>query len=380
MTAGPATLPDLEVIKESRMTLSDRLRDEIKRRGPITFHDWMQAALYDERDGYYRRADRIRQGRSGDYRTAPETSPLFGATFANYFAQCYFDLGSPDNWTIFEMGAGRGDFAHAVLNTLRTSFPDVFAATRYLIGEIGDEARNAAARKLRDYSDRVQFQPLDQLTSPFPGIIFSNELLDAFPVHRVIGCDGGLRELWVDVNEAEDFAWRPCDLDERVAEYCERIGLRLKEGQIYEVNLEAEDFVAQAARLIDRGFLISVDYGSDRADLLNAPHRTAGTLRSFRRHRMTDDVLSHPGERDLTTTVDWTQIQKAGKRNNLQTTRFERLDKFLMSEGLLELLSGLSGQRLDAAATVSLQLGARELIRPDGLAASFQVLIQQKES
>jgi SAM-dependent MidA family methyltransferase len=358
--------------------LADRLRDRIMRDGPITFHDWMEAALYDERDGYYRRADRIRQGRAGDYRTAPETSPLFGATFANYFAQCYTSLGSPGNWTIFEMGAGRGDFAHAVLTTLRTSFPDAFAATRYLIGELGDEARNAAAQKLSNYSDRVEFHPLEQLTPPFSGIIFSNELLDAFPVHRVIGSDGGLRELCVDVNETNEFAWRHCDLEARVAEYCERIDLRLNEGQIYEVNPGAEDFVAQAARLIDCGFLISVDYGSDRADLLNAPHRHAGTLRSFQRHRMTDDVLSHPGEQDLTTTVDWTQIQEAGARSNLETTRFERLDKFLLSEGLLESLSSLNGQGLDTAGAVSLQLSAREMIRPDGLAASFQVLIQQK--
>jgi SAM-dependent MidA family methyltransferase len=361
------------------MTLAHRLRDRIKRDGPITFHDWMQAALYDERDGYYRRGDRIRQGRAGDYRTAPETSPLFGATFANYLARCYTDLGSPRDWTIFEMGAGRGDFAQAVLNTLRTSFPGVFAATRYLIDEIGDEARNAAAQKLRDFADRVEFQLLEQLTSPFCGIIFSNELLDAFPVHRVVGSDRGLRELCVDVNETDEFAWCHCALDARVAEYCERIDLRLNEGQIYEVNLAAEDFVAQAARLIARGFLISVDYGSDRTDLLNAPRRNAGTLRSFQRHRMTDDVLAHPGERDLTTTVDWTQIQEAGARSNLATTRFERLDKFLLSEGLLESLSSMSGDNLDAAGAVSLQLGAREMIRPDGLAASFQVLIQQKK-
>jgi SAM-dependent MidA family methyltransferase len=360
------------------MTLAHRLRDRIKRDGPISFHDWMQAALYDERDGYYRRVDRIRQGRTGDYRTAPETSPLFGATFARYFAHCYSDLGSPSSWTIFEMGAGRGDFAHAVLNTLRTSFPEVLAATRYLIGEMGDDARNTAAQKLKGYPDRVEFQPLEEITSPFTGIIFSNELLDAFPVHRVIGSGGQLRELCVDVNETDEFAWKPCALDAGAAQYCERIDLRLNEGQIYEVNLAAEDFVAQAASLIDAGFLISVDYGSDRADLLNAPHRTAGTLRSFQRHRMTDDVLSHPGEQDLTTTVDWTQIKESGARSNLETTRFERLDKFLVSEGLLESLSSLSGQGLDAADTVSLQLGAREMIRPDGLAASFQVLIQQK--
>src|SRR5580765_7303628 len=134
------------------MTLADRLCDRIRRDGPITFHDWMQAALYDERDGYYRRADRLRQGKAGDYRTAPETSPLFGATFANYLAQCYSDLGSPGNWTIFAVGAGRGDFAQAVLKTLRESFPDVFGATQYLIDESGDETRNAAAQKLAEYS------------------------------------------------------------------------------------------------------------------------------------------------------------------------------------------------------------------------------------
>src|SRR3982751_2363670 len=117
--------------------LADRLRDRIQQAGPITFHDWMQAALYDEHDGYYRRLDRVRQGRPPNYTPPPETSPLFGATFANYFAKCYLDLGRPASWTIFEIGAGRGDFAHAVLATLRTSFPDVFQATRFLIAEIG---------------------------------------------------------------------------------------------------------------------------------------------------------------------------------------------------------------------------------------------------
>src|SRR5438876_12119872 len=78
------------IIRDDSRTgrLADRLRERINSAGPITFHDWMQAALYDERDGYYRRASRVRQGRAGDYRTAPETSPLFGATFANYFSYC----------------------------------------------------------------------------------------------------------------------------------------------------------------------------------------------------------------------------------------------------------------------------------------------------
>src|SRR6266576_1433316 len=149
------------------MTLAERLRDRIKREGPITFHDWMQAALYDDRDGYYRRADRLRQGRLGDYRTAPETSPLFGATFAGYFAKCYCELDAPKGWTILEVGAGRGDFAHTVLRTLRRNFADVFAATHYVIDELGDETSATAKDKLEEFSDRVEFRSISRLTSPF---------------------------------------------------------------------------------------------------------------------------------------------------------------------------------------------------------------------
>jgi len=359
-------------------TLVDRLRDRIRRDGPITFHDWMQAALYDEDAGYYRRGDRPRQGRAGDYRTAPETSPLFGATFANYFARCHSDLGSPSRWTIVEMGAGRGDFAHAVLETLRKRFPDVFAATRYLLDEIGEETRIAAAQKLSDYSDRVEFRPLLELTSPFTGIIFSNELLDAFPVHRVIGGQGGLRELFVDVNDAREFVWVQSDLSSRVAAHCEELDLQLTEGQIFEVNLLAPDFVARAAALIERGFLISVDYGADRVDLLNTPHRFTGTLRSFRRHRMIDDVLLHPGEQDLTTSVDWTQIKEAGSDHGLEVLRLERLDRFLLAEGAVDELNEAAQTISDPADLLNFNARAREMILPTGMASHFQVMVQRK--
>jgi SAM-dependent MidA family methyltransferase len=361
------------------MTLADRLRDRIKRDGPITFHDWMQAALYDESDGYYRRG-RIRQGRAGDYRTAPETSLLFGATFANYFARCHSQLGAPSDWTICEIGAGRGDFAHSVLATLRRNFAEVFAATHYLIDEIGDEARNAAARKLTGYSERVQFRSLAEVASPFTGIIFSNELLDAFPVHRVIGSQGALRELCVDIDDARQFVWTQCDLDPQLRTYCEAIALQLSDGQIFEVNLAADDFVARAASFLDRGFLITVDYGAERAELLDDAHRFKGTLRSFLRHRMIDDVLSHPGEQDLTATVDWTQLKTSGERHGLETKTLERLDRFLLNEGLPDQLSMLSAKLEDTVELFKLNAGAREMIMPGGLAAHFQVLNQQKIS
>src|SRR5882762_6795651 len=122
--------------------LAQRLRERIRREGPITFCDWMRMALYDEDEGYYCRTDRQKWGRAGDYRTSPERSSLFAATFARYFAQLHDQLGSPPEWTMLEMGAGDGRFASGVLQTLQSTFPSVFSATRYFLDEAGPNSRS----------------------------------------------------------------------------------------------------------------------------------------------------------------------------------------------------------------------------------------------
>ena len=358
--------------------LSDRLRARIKQQGPITFREWMAAALYDERDGYYCRADRIPQGRAGDYRTAPETSPLFAATFAFYFSKLFTDLKWPPSLTIFETGAGSGEFAHGVLTSLRRDSPEVFAVTRYVIDEVSPAARHRAAERLAEFTDRIIFQRLVEIENPAAaGIVFSNEVIDAFPVHRVIKRDGTLRELFVGLNE-DDFVWVVGDVEKRVSDYCERAGIKLSEGQIVEINLEAERFVARSAGLLDRGYVVTVDYGTERNDLLGDPNRHQGTLRGFRRHQLMDNVLARPGEQDLTTTVDWTQIKEAGDRAGLRTLRLERLDQFLLGQGLTFLLTEMMTSTHDSAEALHLTTSSRELILPTGMAASFQVLVQEK--
>src|SRR6266849_6302162 len=230
---------------ESLDPLAERLRARIKQQGPITFREWMAAALYDERDGYYCRADRIPQGRAGDYRTAPETGPLFAATFATYFSKLFTDLKWPPSLTIFETGAGSGEFAHGVLTSLRKDSPEVFAVTSYVIDEVSPAAGRRAAERLAEFSDRVTFRRLVEIEYPVAaGIVFSNEVIDAFPVDRVIKRDGTLRELFVGLNE-DDFVWVVGDLEKRVADYCERAGIKLSEGQIVEINLETERFVVR---------------------------------------------------------------------------------------------------------------------------------------
>jgi SAM-dependent MidA family methyltransferase len=380
-------------LSELRTSLGERLRERIKREGPMTFRDWMQAALYDEREGYYCRRDRIRQGRAGDYRTAPETSPLFAATFARYFATLFNELGSPSRFTIVEVGAGSGEFAGGVLTALQTNHPDIFAGLDYLIDEVSAGSRELIAARLFEFSDRVIVRsptvregklldlalPDGRASDTITGIIFSNELIDAFPVHRVTMRDGVLRELCVGFEEGR-FVWTECEPSAAVKDYCRQIKLELSQGQIVEINLDAGAFVGRAASSLQSGYLITVDYGDERDELLHAPHRQPGTLRAFHRHQLIDDLLSHPGEVDLTTTIDWTQMKEAGARNGLETLRLQQLDQFLLSEGLLEALTDTSRYITDTVELLRLQTSAREMILPTGLAASFQVLVQRKNS
>lgn len=350
----------------------------------------MRAALYDEREGYYS-ADRVRQGRAGDYRTAPEISPLFAATFASYFAKLFGELGSPNRFTIVEVGAGSGKFAHGVLTTLRAERPQVFNATRYVIDEISEASRARCAARLAEFAEHVNVRSLSLSegnfgnrpahdapnTDSLTGIIFSNELIDAFPVNRVVMHDGRLRQLYVGLNE-DAFVWIEGALEKSVANYCEPIRPELEEGQILEINLDAESFIASAAGLLKRGYVITVDYGAERDALLGSPDRHGGTLRAFHRHRFAEDVLTKAGEQDLTTTVDWTQIREAGERAGLQTVKFEQLDQFLIAEGLLDRLGEITRSVTDPAEQMRLATSARELILPTGMAASFQVLVQEK--
>src|SRR6267142_1458975 len=116
-------------------SLAVRLRERIRREGPLTFCEWMKAALYDSSEGYYCRSDRVRWGREGDYRTSPERSSLFAATFARYFDRLHEQLGRPSAWTILEAGAGQAHFAGGMLRTLQKFFPKVYAATSYVVDE-----------------------------------------------------------------------------------------------------------------------------------------------------------------------------------------------------------------------------------------------------
>jgi SAM-dependent MidA family methyltransferase len=319
----------------------------------MPFRDWMEAALYDPESGYYTRSDLKRWGRTGDYRTSAERSELFAATFARYFARLYDELGQPERWTIVEGGAGDGTFGQRVLRVLEEQYPRVFAATHYHACEITS----------------ADFSPLD------PGIYFSNELLDAFPVHRLTS-EG---ELYVTVDQSGNFVSSIGPLSSpRLAEFLAEHSISLAPGQTIEINLAIDAWLTAVAAKLKRGYVITVDYGAEAPELYDPSLRSAGTLRGFSKHGFVDDVLLAPGEYDITSSVNWTQVIKTGERLGLEVVEFAQQDKFLLKAGLLDELQLRLRQSETESEKLRLTNDAKEMILPGGMASSFQVLVQKR--
>lgn len=315
----------------------------------------MEAALYDPEFGYYNRHDVKRWGREGDYRTSAERSELFAATFARYFAKLYEELGRPAQWTILETGAGDGTFAQRVQRALQERYPPVFEATRYQISEIN------IVSELPDPSN--------------PCLYFSNELLDAFPVHRLVK-EG---EMYVTLDAAGKFVWQTGPLSTpRLSQYLEEYSIEIAEGQSLEVNLAIDDWLASVAAKLPGGYVITVDYGAEASELYDPTLRPDGSLRAFSNHEFVDDVLSAPGEYDITSSINWTQVKAVGERVGLEVVEFASQDKFLLSAGLLDELNYRLTLAKTEADKLQLTTDARDMILPGGMASSFQVLVQKR--
>jgi SAM-dependent MidA family methyltransferase len=360
-------------------TLTERLCDQIRRQGPMTFRDWMESALYDKAQGYYCRKDLARWGREGDYRTSPETTLLFAATFARYFAELFHDAGSPTSFTLVEVGGGAGHFASELLETLSRRFPRVFDAITYVFDEVSEDSRDRAAERLVSFHDKVEFKQLSRLSAFEPGIVFSNELLDAFPIHRVTLRGGILLELYVGLGDNSRFEWvEGPPSTPRLAAFLERFQVQLSEGQIAEVNLGLEDWFGLVSQKLKCGYLVTVDYGLAATELYDSLARRNGTLRAFLRHEFAANVLSLPGEQDITSSVDWTAAMSLGRGLGFESCVFDRQDRFLLRCGLLEELELRVAQEAGEGEKMRLRTSVRDMILPGGMASSFQVLVQRR--
>ena len=348
--------------------LTELLRDRIARDGPMPFRDFMDAALYHPEHGYYA-SGRARIGRGGDFFTSVSVGPLFGALLARQFAEMWTRLGEPAEFAIVEQGAHRGDFARDVLSALRETAPPCFAATRYRIIEPSENLR-AAQRATLDEFTRAQvrwFPALDALPA-FTGVHFSNELLDAFPVHAIAWDGQTWRESHVAV-EAGRFIFAERD----VASAPLRAALArlppVPAGYRTEINLAAPEWIAALAARLTRGFALVIDYGFPRAEYYR-PERTTGTLTGYAQHHRIEDILAAPGETDLTAHVDFTALAERARDAGLRLAGFTDQHHFIVGLGALHFPANIP----DTTASQRERRAFKTLMHPQMLGRSFQVL------
>lgn len=286
------------------MTLRDRLLARIRARGPMTFADYMASALYDPHEGYY--STRVALGFEGDYLTAPELGPHFGRSLARAFADQWALLGKPASWDLVEAGAGRGTLLRDILTSLERERPDAAKGVRPAIVEVSPRLRAQQASSLEGMDLRWASEP--RALAPIQGVVYANEILDAFPVHVLARTDDGIREVYVDEKDGHlvETLRPPSSPDLRY-----RVPERLPAGGRWEVSPEAESWVAALATALTRGYAVFVDYGGDEAELLT--RLGSGTVRGFSRHRLLTDPFAEPGAHDLTASVNFTAIRRAAE-------------------------------------------------------------------
>jgi len=355
------------------------IREEIQKYGHITFHRFMEMALYCPDFGYYE-TNRDIVGRSGDFYTSVSTGSLFGQMLAFQFAAWLSELPHQRNLRIVEAGAHDGRLAKDILQALQTTHPAVFDQISYVILEPSQPRRAWQETTLKTFGSKVcwkgSFSELNA-GAEIPaqaGIIFSNELLDAFPIHRFIW--NAMERRWTELGVAADgeqFKWtKISDSDPGIPP--SPLDSVLPDNYIIETCPAAVAWWREAAGVLQAGKLLTIDYGITDDEVFN-PARLKGTLRAYFQHHVTDDVLARPGEQDLTAHINFSSIQKAGEAAGLTTDAYLTQPQFLT-----RILSAVAPTPIMRSWGAPQTRQFQTLTHPEHLGRSFKVLIQSRRS
>ena len=355
--------------------LADLLADRIRRFGPLTFADYMRECLYHPVHGYYNRAE---AKRFADYYTSVDVHPIFGRLLARQFAEMWEHLGRPENFMLVEAGAGVGRLAAHILDFCASRLPDLYQAIEYVAVERSASRREQAAGRLRQHAEAGRATVSAEIPLRIPtGCLFSNELVDALPVHRVVLEGRALKEIFVGFKDGR-FADHISELSTcAITEYFAAQGITLCECQQAEAGLEACDWIAEVGRRLERGYVLTIDYGHRAAELFDV-HHMRGTLLAYQDHRATENYHASPGQQDLTAHVNFTALEVWGKRSGLESSGRTSQTAFLLALGQRNAFADLHDDGESEADRVRARLQLKTLIYPEGMGERFQVLIQQK--
>src|SRR5947207_5539065 len=339
--------------------LADRIAVRIRARGPITFADYMETALFDPEDGYY--TTRASLGFEGDYVTSVDLGPAFGRSLARAVADLWTLAGKSSPWDLVEAGAGRGILMRDLLAALERERPDAARGARPAIVEVSPRMR--AQQSLALEGRDLRWASVAHSLAPIQGIVLANEVLDSFPVHVLVRTSEGVREVFIgeDAGELTEVLRAPSAPDLRW-----RIPESVPVGGRWETSPAAEGWVASLAAALASGYVVLVDYGGDEGDLLT--RQGAGTVRGFAQHRLVADPLADPGRHDLTASVDFTAIRRAAEGAGLRFAGSATQREVLLALGIRE-TAARAATPIDQLRAASRRSAVDELLDPNGLGA-----------
>ena len=360
---------------------TDAIREEILKSGAIPFARFMELALYCPETGYYE-TNKDNVGRGGDFITSVSTGSLFGELLAFQFAEWLEEMRSSNcELRIVEAGAHDGKLALDILNWLKNHRPKLFSEINYYIVEPSLCRQEWQRNTLKDFFNVHWFTDFENLkfktkNSKLTGVLFSNELLDAFPVRR-LGWDVNVKSWfeWGVAQAGEKFIWTKistADLPSFISRLPTSLLAVLPDNYVIEISPAAENWWRNAAGILTQGKLLAIDYGFN-SDEHFSPARVNGTLRAYHRHRVSDDLLAQPGEQDLTAHVNFSAIQKTGEEAGLKTENYCTQPQFL-TRILQKAVAEKPFARLDAKQIRQFQT----LTHPEHLGRAFRVLVQAR--
>ncbi|WML40550.1 SAM-dependent methyltransferase [Neobacillus sp. OS1-2] len=337
--------------------------------GFITYADYMEAVLYHPKFGYYMK-EKQKIGRQGDFITTSNISDVYGRLVAKWFSHICQTTSLP---AVFcEIGAGNGRFAKAFLQEWNDS---IKTSLQYIIVESSPYHLKLQQEMLLPEHSVVQVGSLSEIDH-FEGMIFSNELFDALPVHVIEKIDGKLFEVMVGAENNGLYEMKLPLTNPEILSFLEVGKINLKEKQRIEIPLPMEKVIQEIATVLTKGIVVTADYGYTNDEWMD-PRRAEGSLRGYYQHTMIHDVLQHPGEMDITTHIHFDSLIQKGAQEGLHLLTKLRQDEFLLKAGILKELENHYDP--NPFSEVSKRNRAiRSLVMPSGMSSYFHIIVQQK--
>jgi SAM-dependent MidA family methyltransferase len=363
--------------------LQQHISERIQRAGPIPFAAYMRMALYEPGYGYYV-TGQPKMGWEGDYYTSTDVADFFADCMGRQLQLMWEKLGKPDPFSVLEQGSGRGALASGIDSWAARQAPNLLAALNYRTEDI---------RMGVDVISDIPISELPQVPEHSPHVILSNELVDAFPVHIVEVRDKHLYELYVDAQDGRLFPVLDEPSSTEVASYLDNYKIpweTYRDGWRAEINLDAFRWLQQIAKILHKGYLLTIDYG-DKARTLYTPHRQYGTLICYYQHQANEQPLARPGQQDITAHVNFSALIDEGRRQGLRLNAFTTQRQWLENMGIRTALEQLRTTQFAAMDTerasnqgqiarlqwMNLQQRVSALTDPTGM-GNFKVLIMRR--